>query len=148
MGKPQVYLTRRIPQAALDIVAAACTVSLWDDESAQVPRSVFLDSIGEVDGILTMLTERIDDTVLDAAPRCRVVANMAAGYDNIDLPALTARGVLLTNTPGVLTETTADLVWALLLAASRRIVEGQKLIEAGGRLCLWLGRMFRGRRLG
>jgi glyoxylate reductase len=81
--------------------------------------------------VLALLSDRIDAEFLEAAPRCRVVANMAVGYDNADVPAMTARGVLLTNTPGVLTETTADLAWALMLAAGRRVVEGQQLIEAG-----------------
>jgi glyoxylate reductase len=131
MTRPNVYITRRMPQAALDIVAAACDYAIWDREEQPVPRDVLLREAAAVDGVLSILSERIDQEFLDAAPRCRVVANMAVGYDNVDLAALTRRGVLLTNTPGVLTETTADLTWALLMAAGRRIVEGQKLIEAG-----------------
>jgi glyoxylate reductase len=132
MNKPSVYITRAIPQAALDIVATACDYTGWEREDEPVPRDVLLRAIGDAEGVFTLLTEKVDSEFLDAAPRCRVVANMAVGYDNVDLPALTARKVLLTNTPGVLTETTADLVWALMLAAGRRIVEGQKTIEAGG----------------
>ncbi|HEX5689939.1 MAG TPA: D-glycerate dehydrogenase [Roseiflexaceae bacterium] len=131
MSKPSVYITREIPQAALDIVAAACEYRIWDREDEPVPREVLLREIRDVDGVFTLLTDKVDAAFLDAAPRCRVVANMAVGYDNVDLPALTARKVLLTNTPGVLTETTADLVWALILASGRRIVEAQKAIEAG-----------------
>jgi glyoxylate reductase len=131
MTKPKAYITRRIPQAALDIVAAACDYTIWDSEEQPVPRDVLFREAADADGVLTILSERIDQEFLDAAPRCRVVANMAVGYDNVDLPALTRRGVLLTNTPGVLTETTADLTWTLMMAAARRIVEGQKLIEAG-----------------
>lgn len=132
MPRPTVYITRRIPALALEIVAAACDYALWDSEDQAAPRAELLHAIAAVDGVLTMLSERVDAEFVAAAPRCRVVANMAVGYDNVDVSALTARGVLLTNTPGVLTETTADLAWALLLAAGRRIVAGQKLIEAGG----------------
>lgn len=131
MSKPRVYVTRKLPEAALEIVRAACDYTIWDVEETPVPREELLRSISDVDGVLTLLTERVDAEFLAAAPRCRVVANMAVGYDNADLPALTARGVLLTNAAGTLTETTADLVWALMLAAGRRVVEGQKLIEAG-----------------
>lgn len=131
MRKPEVYITRQVPQAALDIVANACTYTLWDSADQPVPRDVLLRSIGSAEGVLTMLSDRVDAEFLDAAPACTVVANMAVGYDNVDVPTLTRRGVLLTNTPGVLTATTADLVWALLMATARRLVEGHKLIEAG-----------------
>ncbi len=129
--RPRAYITRRLPQAAVDIVTAACDTTFWDDEALPVPRDVLLREVAAVDGVLTLLTDRVDAELLDAAPRLKVVANMAVGYDNVDLPALTSRGVLLTNTPDVLTETTADLVWALILAASRRVVEGHRLIAAG-----------------
>ena len=129
--RPQAYLTRRLPPAAVEIVAAACDYRFWDSEDLPVPRAVLLREAAAADGVLTLLSDRLDAEFLDAAPRCRVVANMAVGYDNADVPALTQRGVLLTNTPGVLTETTADLAWALLLAAGRRVVEGHRLIAAG-----------------
>lgn len=132
MTKPRVYITRRIPRPALEIIAAACDYEQWDVEDQPVPRDVLLRAVAEVDGLYALLTERVDAELLHAAPRLRVVANMAVGYDNVDLPALNARRVLLTNTPGVLTDTTADLTFALMMAAARRIVEGHKLIEAGG----------------
>jgi glyoxylate reductase len=131
VSRPTAYITRRLPQAALEIVAATCAYRLWDSDDQPVPRATLLQAAADSDGVLAMLSDRIDAEFLAAAPRCRVVANMAVGYDNADVPALTAQGVLLTNTPGVLTDTTADLAWALLMAAARRIVEGQKLIEAG-----------------
>jgi glyoxylate reductase len=131
MTRPKAYIARRLPQPAIDIVAAECEYTIWDSEEQAVPREVLLRECAAVDGVLAILSDRIDAEFLDAAPRCRVVSNMAVGYDNVDLPLLTQRGVLLTNTPGVLNETTADLAWALLMAAGRRIVEGQKLIEAG-----------------
>lgn len=132
MPRPRAYITRRIPHAALEIVAAACDYTLWDSDDQPVPRAVLLREAAQADGVLTMLSDKLDGEFAAAAPRCRVVANMAVGYDNADVPVLTAHGVLLTNTPGVLTDTTADLAWALLMAAARRIVEGHKLIEAGG----------------
>ncbi len=127
----KIYITRRIPPEALDIIAAAGEYRIWDEEATPVPREVLLREIAAVDGIFSLLSERVDAELLAAAPQCRVVAKMAVGYDNIDVGAATARGVLVTNTPGVLTATTADLAWALMLAAGRRLVEGQKLIEAG-----------------
>jgi glyoxylate reductase len=130
MTRPRAFISRRIPQSAIDIIAAACDFGIWDDLMA-APRQLFLQEAAQSDGVLVMPSERIDAEFLDAAPRCRVAANMAVGYDNIDVAALTARGVLATNTPDVLTETTADVAWALLMAAARRLVEGQKTMEAG-----------------
>jgi glyoxylate reductase len=132
MSKPRVFITRRLPDAAMRVVAAACDVDYWDSAETPLPREELLRRVADVDGLLCLLTDRVDAELLAAAPRLRAVATMAVGYDNIDVPACTARGVLVTNTPGVLTETTADLAWALMLAAARRVVEGQKLIEAGG----------------
>ena len=129
-SRPKVFITRRFPQAALDIVAAACDYTIWESDEQPVPRDMLLREAAEADGLLTLTSDRIDAELLAAAPRLRVIANTAVGYDNVDLAAMTARGVLLTNTPGVLTETTADLAWALLMAAARRVVEGHKLIEA------------------
>jgi glyoxylate reductase len=131
MSRPQVYITRRIPEAAVAIVAAACDYTYWDSDDQAVPREVLQRAAASADGLLTLITDRVDGPLLDVAPRVRAVANVAVGYDNIDVAALTERGVLLTNTPGTLDETTADLVWALMLAAARRLVEGQKIIERG-----------------
>ncbi len=117
---------------ALAIIAEACDYRIWPEDATAVPRDVLLREVASVDGLLAMLTERLDGELLDAAPKLRVIANMAVGYDNADVAALTARRVLLTNTPGVLTETTADLAFALILAAARRVVEGHMLIAAGG----------------
>jgi len=132
MTKPKVFVTRRLPAAAMRVLEPACDVTLWDNAELPLPREELLRAVADVDGLLCLLTDRVDAELLAAAPRLRAVATMAVGYDNIDVPACSARGVLVSNTPGVLTETTADLAWALMLAAARRIVEGQKLIEAGG----------------
>jgi glyoxylate reductase len=112
------------------IIATACEYRQWT-EDRPVPRDVLLREAAGVDGILARLTDRIDAELLAAAPRCKVVSNCAVGYDNLNVPAMTARGVLACNTPGVLTETTADLAWALVMAAGRRIVEGQDTIRQG-----------------
>jgi glyoxylate reductase len=128
--KPQVLVTRRIPQPGLDLLAGQCDVDLWDSD-LPIPRDALLQRIGDKDGLCCLLTERIDEELLDAAPRLRVVSQMAVGVDNIDVPACTRRGIPVGNTPGVLTETTADLTWALLLAAARRVVEGVEYVQAG-----------------
>ena len=104
-ARPRVYLTRALPEEARQVVAAACDLAEWNSESSPVPRDELLRAVHDADGVLTLLTDRVDEQFLDAAPKCRVVANMAVGYDNVDLEALTRRGVLLTNTPDVLTET-------------------------------------------
>lgn len=132
MPPPTIFVTRRLPAPALEHLAAAGTVTLWDNAEQPVPREVLLREVATAEALLCLVTDRIDAELLAAAPHLRVVANMAVGYDNIDVATCTARGVQITNTPDVLTETTADLAWALLLAAARRVVEGQKLIEAGG----------------
>lgn len=131
MSRPRVYVTRRLPEPALDAIAAACDCRVWPETDVPVPRGELIRQVADVDGILALLTERIDGELLDAAPRCRVVANMAVGYDNVDVAALTARRVLLTNTPGVLTETTADLTFALILATARRLIEADRFLREG-----------------
>ncbi len=131
MSRPTVFVSRKLPEAAMAIIRRTCEVTLWPEEERPVPPNELVARLREADGALLMLSDRIDGAVLDAAgPRCRVIANMAVGYDNIDIAACTQRGVLVTNTPGVLTDTTADLAFALLMAAARRLGEGQRLIQA------------------
>ena len=129
--RPKAYITRKIPSEALDIIAASCDYRIWDSEGEPIPRDVLEAEIGDVDGVLTLLTERVDRHLLDAAPRLKVVANMAVGYDNIDVAECTRRGIVVTNTPGVLTETTADLAFALILAAARRVTEAERYLRQG-----------------
>jgi glyoxylate reductase len=115
----------------MDFLEARFDVDLFEGDGA-IPREELLRRVAGKDGIVSVLTERIDEELLDAAgPRLRVVANHAVGYDNVDVEACTRRGVLVTNTPDVLTETTADMAWALLLAAARRIAEGDRLVRSG-----------------
>lgn len=130
-ASPRVFVARRIPDAGLDPILAACDATVWPDE-LQPPRAALLEAVAGCDGILTLLTDRIDDELLDAAgPQLRVVSNYAVGFDNIDVVACTRRGIAVGNTPGVLTESTADLAWTLLMAAARRIPEGVDYVRAG-----------------
>ena len=127
-----LYITRRLPDPVVQRIPAELPWRMWPEALTPIPRPELLNSIADVKALVTLVSERIDAELLAAAPALRVVANMAVGVDNIDLEACRARGVIVTNTPDVLTETTADLAWALLLAASRRVVEGHKLIDSGG----------------
>lgn len=129
-ARPRIYITRRIPSEALDLLAPACAIRQWDDDQP-VPYELLVQEAAQIEGLYCLLTDRIDAELLDRAPRLRVVSQMAVGYDNVDLAACTARGIPLGNTPGVLTETTADLTWALLLATARRIVEAANAVPAG-----------------
>ncbi len=130
MSLPRVYVTRHLPQSAIDLLAKHTEMKLWPAELPP-PREELLGHVGDIDGLLALLTDRVDGELLDAAPRLRVVSNYAVVYDNVDLRAATARGVLVTNTPDVLTETTADFDIALMLAAARGVVEGQAYVKAG-----------------
>jgi lactate dehydrogenase-like 2-hydroxyacid dehydrogenase len=112
------------------LLGPACDVHLWDSDEP-IPRAVFLRDVAEVEGLFCLLTEQIDAEVLNAAPHLKVVSNMAVGYDNVDVAECTRRNIPVGNTPGVLTETTADLAWALMMAAARRIVEGADYVRAG-----------------
>ena len=128
---PRVFVTRTLPgEAPAERLRSACTVDVWEGDQPPPPAELTRRAEG-CDGLLTMLTERVDGALLDAASNVRVVANMAVGYDNIDVEAATERGVLVTNTPGVLTETTADMAFSLLLAASRRLAEGERAVRTG-----------------
>lgn len=124
-----VLVTRRLADEAMELLARHADVVV-PLEDRPIPRDTLLDLAGGVHGILAMLTDRIDEEVLAAAgPQLVVVANHAVGYDNVDIEACERRGVVVTNTPDVLTEATADLAWGLLLAAARRIVEGDRLVR-------------------
>ena len=128
--QPKIYVTRRLPEEALAPLRTCGEVQVWESDHA-IPRETLLQEIIDTVALLGMVTERIDDDLLDHAPQLKLVANMAVGYDNVDVPALTRRGVVLTNTPGVLTETTADLTFALMLGIARRIGEGERRVRAG-----------------
>jgi len=129
--KPKVYITRRIPSEALEIIAERCEYRMWDKEEEPVPREVLESEVRDVEGLFSLLTERIDEKLLDLAPKLKIVANMAVGFDNIDVAACARRGIVVTNTPGVLTETTADLAFALMMAAARRVTEAERFLREG-----------------
>ena len=129
-ARPKVFIARLIPDEGIAPVVAATDARVWEDELPP-PRAILLDAIRGCDGVLTLLTDRVDDEFLDAAgPQLKVVSNYAVGFDNVDVPVCTARGIPVGNTPGVLTETTADLAWALLMAAARRLPEGDRYVRA------------------
>ncbi|MGQ0609071.1 MAG: 2-hydroxyacid dehydrogenase [Chloroflexota bacterium] len=131
MSRPRVLVTRVIPDAGLNRVREACDVDLWDHELPP-PRDELVRRAAGMDGLLTLLTDRVDDELLDAAgSQLKVVSNFAVGFDNIDVPALTRRKIPAGNTPGALTETTADLAFALLMAAARRIPESVEYVKEG-----------------
>lgn len=128
---PLVYVTRPLPSpGTAPLEAAGFVVRQHEPDRPPTPDELRIGT-ADADALVCLLTDRVDGALLDAAPGLRVVANVAVGFDNIDVPACTARGVLATNTPGVLTEATADLAWALLLAAARRVGEGERLVRAG-----------------
>jgi len=128
--KPAVYVTRELPGDAVERLRQATNVRVWTEELPP-PRDVLLREAAVADGLLTLLTDRIDAELMDTAPRLRVVSNMAVGYDNIDVAEATRRAILVTNTPGILTETTADFAFALLMAAARRVVEADRYTHQG-----------------
>jgi glyoxylate reductase len=133
MPAPVVVVTRKPPGEAIAILDAAASIVVWPEDSV-MPRSRLLDAAPDAIGIYSMLTDAVDRELLDAAPDLMVVSNMAVGVDNVDLVACTERGIPVGHTPDVLTETTADTAFALLLAAARRIVEGVDHVRQG----LWL----------
>ncbi len=131
MVKPKVFVTRAIPNKGLDIVENECVAEVWSNDTPPT-KDVMLEKVSGIDGLLCLLTDTIDSEVMAAAGnQLKVISNYAVGYDNIDVQAATERGILVCNTPGVLTETTADLTFALLMAAARRIVEGVEYVKSG-----------------
>jgi glyoxylate reductase len=130
-ARPKVFVSRLIPDEGIAAITAATDARVWDGDLPP-PRADLLAAVRGCDGVVTLLTDKVDDEFLDAAgPQLKVVSNYAVGFDNVDVPACTARGVAVGNTPGVLTETTADLAWALLMAAARRLPEGDRYVRAG-----------------
>jgi lactate dehydrogenase-like 2-hydroxyacid dehydrogenase len=131
MARPKVFVSRVIPEEGLARVRDATDATIWEDDLPP-PRDQLLAAVEGCDGILTLLTDRVDDELLDrAGTQLKVVSNFAVGFDNVDVAACTRRGIPVGNTPGVLTETTADLAWALLMAAARRLVEGDRYVRDG-----------------
>jgi glyoxylate reductase len=147
----RVVVTGRIPDAGLQILRDAADVWAWDGDDP-IPADIRDEQLATADAAVTLLTDRVDDRFLAAAPDLQIVANVAVGYNNIDVAACRARGVVVTNTPGVLTDATADLAMALVLMCTRRLGEGERLVRSGEPwkwgMFMMLGSGLQGRRLG
>jgi glyoxylate reductase len=128
--KPKVYVTRLLPKDAMDKIHSFCDAKVWEGELPP-PRNVLLENVTDIDGLLSLLTDKVDAELMNRARKLRVVSNCAVGFDNIDVQEATKRGIIVSNTPGVLTDTTADFAFALLMAAARRVVEGDRVVRAG-----------------
>jgi glyoxylate reductase len=150
-AKPKVFVTRIIPDAGLRRIKEHCDAEVWPDPLPP-PHATLRQKAADCDGLVSLLTDKIDGPLLDAAPRLKVVSNYAVGFNNVDVPAATERGVCVGNTPGVLTDATADMAFCLLIAAARRLVEGHAY-SLSGRWKTWeplghLGQDLVGRTLG
>ncbi|MCF2136388.1 MAG: D-glycerate dehydrogenase [Candidatus Thorarchaeota archaeon] len=140
----KVFVTRKIPEEGLNIIKKECDAIVWEKETPPTEQEI-IDVSQDCEGIVTLLSDPINAHVIESLPKLRVIAQYAVGYDNIDVEAATKKGILVTNTPGVLTETTADLAWALLMAASRRIVEADKYVRNGQWKVAWGPQLLLGR---
>lgn len=152
MHKPRVYVTRQIFPDALDLIEKTAELEVWVDDEPPTPEQL-REVLADADGALINVMDRIDTALLDAAPKLRVLSQVAVGLDNIDIPDATKRGILVGYTPGVLAKATADLAFALLLAAARRVVESDKWVRSGNwkiahHPMFWLGAEVNGSTLG
>jgi glyoxylate reductase len=131
-GRDTVYLTRDVPQEGIDRLEEECEVAVWP-EGTPPPRDVLVERLAELDaeGLFCNVSDVVDAEVLDASPALRAVGTMSVGYDHVDVEAAAERGIPVGHTPGVLSETTADLAWALLMAAARRVVEADRYVHEG-----------------
>jgi glyoxylate reductase len=128
MSKPKVYVTRELPERGIKIIRTRFDVEVWP-EYAPPPKKVIIEKARSVDALATLLSDKIDAEVFDAAPKLKIVSQLAVGFDNIDVKEATKRGIYVTNTPEVLTDTTADFAWALLMAVARRVVEADRYVR-------------------
>jgi glyoxylate reductase len=129
-GKPKVFVTRVLPEVGMTLIQNACDAEVWQ-EPLPPPAAVLRSKLANLDGLVALLTDVLDVETLDQAPHLKVVSNFAVGFNNIDVPACTERGIAVGNTPGVLTDATADMAFCLLIAAARRVVEGHNYTLAG-----------------
>ncbi|GKW45536.1 D-glycerate dehydrogenase [Planococcus sp. NCCP-2050] len=129
--KPIIYITQKLPDEAVAELQNSYEVRMWHDDQTSAPKEEIINQVKEAHALWAMLSNQIDEEVFEAAPNLKVVANLAVGYNNIDLDAARKHGVMVTNTPEVLTEATADLTFALLLATARRIIEAEKSVRSG-----------------
>ena len=131
MGKPKIFITRRIPDEFLKELKEKADIAMWDKEYIPVPADKLLTELKEACGVLTMLSDKIDRSVLEQAPHLKIIANLAVCYDNIDVQACREKDIVVCHTPDVLTDTTADLAFGLLMASARRLVEAAEYIKSG-----------------
>jgi glyoxylate reductase len=144
MPKPKVYVTRELSERGLKIIKENFDAEVWP-EYAPPPKKVIIEKAKNVDALATLLSDKIDAEVFEAAPNLKIVAQMAVGFDNIDVQEATKRSIYVTNTPEVLTETTADFAWALLMTVARRVVEADKYVRTGQWKVGWHPSMMLGR---
>jgi lactate dehydrogenase-like 2-hydroxyacid dehydrogenase len=130
LSEHRIFVTRQLPGPAVEELRGIGEVRVSPEDRA-LTRAELRDGVRDADALLCLLTDRVDGEVMDESPRLKVVSNVAVGYDNIDVEAATVRGIFVTNTPRVLTETVADLTWALILGTARRVVEADRFLRAG-----------------
>lgn len=131
MTKPYVFITRKLSEESIRPLMEVADVHIWNEEEKAVPREILLEEAKKADALLTMLSDKIDKELLDVAPKLKVIANLAVGFDNIDVEYANQKGIAVCNTPDVLTDTTADLTFALMLATARRVVEAAEFVKNG-----------------
>lgn len=144
MQKPTVYVTRELPERGLRLIKERFDAEVWS-EYAPPPKEVIIEKAAEVDALATLLSDKIDGEVFDAGSNLKIVSQFAVGFDNIDVKEATKRGIYVTNTPGILTETTADFAWSLLMAVARRVVQADSYVRSGRWKVGWHPAMFQGR---
>lgn len=144
MPKPKIYVTRMLPERGLDIIRQHFETEIWSDY-APPPKSTIIEKAKNCDALASLLSDKIDAEVFNVAPKLKIVSQLAVGFDNIDIPEATKRGIYVTNTPEVLTDTTADFAWALLMALARRVVEADTYVRGGQWKVAWHPAMFTGR---
>lgn len=130
MNKPKVFVTRVLPEEVMDRIYQNCDATVWEGELPPA-REMLLKNVVNVEGLLSLLTDKVDSELMDRALKLRVVSNYAVGFDNIDVAEATRRRIIVGNTPGVLTDTTADFAFTLILAAARRVAEGDRFVRGG-----------------
>jgi glyoxylate reductase len=144
MPKPKVYVTRKFFDEAIDLIKTVADVEVFDGENDPIPRELLKEKITDIDALLPMLTDRIDGDLMDLGKKLKVVSNYAVGYNNIIVPEATKRGIIVTNTPNVLNDSTSDCAFMLMMAVSRRLVEVDKYIREGKWVKTWGPKMLLG----
>ncbi|WP_028783583.1 2-hydroxyacid dehydrogenase [Thalassobacillus devorans] len=131
MTKPKVFIARKLSEEVVNQFKESLDITMWEDTDEPVDRNRLLEEAERSDGLVTMLTDQVDQELMDRGKRLKIIANMAVGYDNVDVETATEYGIQITNTPDVLTETTADLTFALMMATARRLIEANEVIKDG-----------------